>query len=51
MTDSMWGILTGMTMMFAFSLNRYRQGLARREKIRWLNEHPMIDRLRARPGL
>ena len=35
----MWGILTGMTMMFAVSLYRYRQSLARREKIRWLNEH------------
>lgn len=50
-TYSMWGILTGMTMMFAVSLYRYRQSLARREKIRWLNEHHMIDRLRTRLGL
>ena len=51
MTYSMWGILTGMTMMFAVSLYRYRQSLVRRAKIRWLYEHHMIDRLCAKLGL
>ncbi|SDH89361.1 hypothetical protein SAMN04487926_109131 [Paraburkholderia steynii] len=51
MTYSMWGILTGMTMMVAVSLYRYRQSLARRDRIRWLNEHHMIDRLCAKLGL
>ncbi|CAG4909732.1 hypothetical protein R52603_03757 [Paraburkholderia saeva] len=51
MTYAMWGILTGMTVMVAVSLYRYRQSLARKQEIHWLSEHHVIDRLRARIGL
>jgi hypothetical protein len=51
MTYAMWGILTGMTLIFSFSLNRYRKSVARQQEVRWLNEHHVIDRLRNRSGL
>jgi hypothetical protein len=49
MTYTMWGILTGMTLIFCLSLYRYRQSVARKREIRWLSEHHVIDRLRNRP--
>jgi hypothetical protein len=48
MTYAMWGILVGMTMIFAVSLYWYRQGFVRRQEIRWLSEHHVIDRLRSK---
>jgi hypothetical protein len=51
MTYAMWGILTGMTLMVTVSLYRYRQSLVRKQEIRWLSDHHVIDRLRARLDL
>jgi hypothetical protein len=51
MTYAMWGILTGMTMIFAVSLYRHRQSIVLKQEVRWLSEHHVIDRLRDRPGL
>jgi type II secretory pathway component PulF len=48
MTYAMWAILTGMAMMFIVSLYKYRQSLARAQETRWLSEHHVIDRLRAK---
>ena len=51
MTYAMWDILTGMTLIFLVSFYRYRRNVARKQEIRWLNEHHMIDRLRDKLGL
>jgi hypothetical protein len=51
MTYAMWGIVTAMALMFTISLYRYRQSLVRRQEIRWMDEHHMLDRLRKRLGL
>ena len=51
MTYAMWGILTGMTLIFSFSLYRYRKSEARQLEHRWLGQHHVIDRLRDRAGL
>lgn len=49
MTYTTWGILTGMTLTFFLALYRYRQSVARKQEIRWLSKHHVIDRLRNRP--
>jgi hypothetical protein len=51
MTYAMWGILTGMTLIFSFSLYQYRKSVVRKQEIRWLTEHHVIDKLRDRLGL
>ncbi len=51
MTYAMWGILTGMTLMFSFSFYRYRQSLLRMQEIRSPGGHPVMDKLRERLGL
>jgi len=51
MTYAMWGILTAMTLIFSVSFHRYRNSVARKQEIRWLSEHHVIDRLRDRLGL
>jgi hypothetical protein len=46
MTYATWGILTGITLIFSFSLYRYRKSMRRQQEVRWLSEHHVIDRLR-----
>jgi len=50
MTYAMWGILSGMTLMFGASLQRYRHSLHRKREIHWLDEHHALDRLRKQFG-
>ncbi|CAB3772594.1 hypothetical protein LMG29542_06911 [Paraburkholderia humisilvae] len=47
MTYAMWGILTAMMLILSVSFHRYRKSVARKQETRWLNEHHVIDRLRA----
>lgn len=51
MTYTMWGILVGMTMIFAVTLYGYRRRFAASQETRWLSEHHVIDRLRAKRRL
>lgn len=46
LTYAMWGILMGVTLMFSAALQRYRHSLQRKREIHWLDEHPVLDRLR-----
>ncbi|MGF6758958.1 hypothetical protein [Paraburkholderia sp. GAS334] len=48
MTYAMYGVAGGMTLIFSISLYWYRKNLIRRQEIRWLDEHHVLDRLRAR---
>jgi len=51
MTYPMWGIAVGLALMFGVSLRRYRRSLQRKQEIRWLDEHHVLDRLRRHLGL
>jgi hypothetical protein len=51
MTYAIWGILTAMILIFSVSFYRYRKSVARKQEIRWLSEHHVLDRLRDRLGL
>ena len=51
MTYAMWGISTAMALMFAIAFYWHRQSLVRKQEIRWLGEHHVLDRLRERLGL
>jgi len=48
MTYAMWGISTAMALMFAIAFYWYRQSLVRKQEVRWLGEHHVLDRLRER---
>jgi hypothetical protein len=47
----MWGIAVGLALMIGVSLRRYRRSLLRKQEIRWLGEHHVLDRLRKHLGL
>lgn len=48
MTHAMWGIAFGLALILAVSLRRYMRGVQRKQEIRWLNEHHVLNRLRER---
>ena len=51
MTYEMWvGIVIGLALIFGAWLRRYRHRLLRKQEIRWLDEHHVLDKLRKRFG-
>jgi hypothetical protein len=51
MAHAIWGIATGLVLIFAASLRiRMRERLRNRE-VRWLDANHVLDRLRKRYGL
>jgi hypothetical protein len=48
MTYAMYGVAGGMMLIFTISFYSYRKSRTRRKEIRWLDEHHVLDRLRAR---
>jgi hypothetical protein len=51
MTTQVWGIVIGMALMFAVSLQRYRHSLEREQGNPRLHERSVLGRLRERYGL
>jgi hypothetical protein len=51
MTYEMWGIATGMVLMFGFSLKRYRQSAVHEPQADLSTKQRLLRKLRERYGL
>jgi type II secretory pathway component PulF len=45
-----WGIVIGLALIFGAWLRWYRHRLLRKQEIRWLDKHHVLDKLRKRFG-